>query len=757
MGQMDGEAHFAARTAGGTLFLAPSGAVLAGTEGSVRFRPAGASTAAPLEGFDERPGRVNYLNGLNPAGHVSAPTYGGVRYRSVYPGIDMVWHGRQGALEYDFVVQPGADPGVIAVTVEGASSLRLDGGGDLIAEVGTAEMRQRKPEVFQDIDGRRRPVAGAYVLEGGERFRFELGPYDTAAALVIDPLVYATFLGGTAGDSIQGVAVDSAGNAYVTGNTSSIDFPVTAGVLRSARNGPFDVFVAKLNPAGTALLYSTYLGGSEGEGSIGIAVDGAGNAYLAGLTRSTDLPVTQGAFRTTNAGDSDGFIAKLNPSGASLLYGSYLGGSRTDEIRGLAVDSAGNAYVAGFTFSTDFPVTSGAFQTTMAGGYDAFVTKVTTTNSGANYSTYVGGLGSDDLSGISVDGSGNAYATGAAASGYPTTAGSLRPTIADANFRSGVVTKINSSGSALVYSTYLGTRSSAGAAIAVDSSGNAYVAGSSSSSDYPTTPGAFQTAKPNLPSNDGTAFVSKLNPAGSALVYSTWLGGADGADEPTAIRVDGTGKAYVSVKANSTNYPLVGAIQATKRGSFYDAAVSVLNASGAGLAFSTYLGGTGGDQALNLAIDGSSNIYLVGATNSTDFPTTPGVVQPALKVGDPGTNDGFVAKISTSSSAPPVIVGSTWYSDGSNAKGGGAGTEVRAYAVGGFENVPYLLVLATPGCATQVAVLNPNTRFANTSGFISTTVGSIPAGLQPGPYVVCFRSTTGDPPVATGTVSFTVS
>jgi hypothetical protein len=366
--------------------------------------------------------------------------------------VDLVYYGNAGKLEHDFAVAPGADPQAITLAFAATKKLSVDARGDLVMQVEGGDVRLEKPAVYQEVAGAHRPVACGYKLKKGDRVGFDIGEYDATKPLVIDPvLAYSTYLGGNGLDVGFGIAVDSAGNAYVMGATNSTNFPTTPGAFQTAFGGAADAFVTKLNATGTALVYSTYLGGSNIDAGLGIAVDSAGNAYVTGFTGSFNFPTTPGAFQTASGGGCDAFVTKLNATGTALAYSTYLGGGGSDEGCGIAVDSAGNAYVTGFTYSTNFPTTPGAFQTASGGAADAFVTKV------------------------------------------------------------------NATGTALVYSTFLGGSSlDQGSGIAVDSAGNAYVTGSTGSSNFPTTPGAFQTSSPA--SSASHAFVTKISPSPSDLL-----------------------------------------------------------------------------------------------------------------------------------------------------------------------------------------------------------------------------------------------
>jgi hypothetical protein len=553
---------------------------------------------------------------------------------------------------------------------------------------------------------------------------FRLGNYDRTQALVIDPaLAYSTLLGGSGGETGTAIAVDTAGNAYVTGSTCSTDFPVTPGAFQTtnaaAANSGCNAFVTKLSPGGTALVYSTYLGGSSNNmgGDMGraIAADAAGNAYVAGQAYSTDFPVTKGAFQATNhaaANDtSNAFVTKLNPSGTALVYSTYLGGSGFqveypgDAANAIAVDAAGDAYVAGQSYSPDFPVTQGAFQTTnncVANECaNAFVTMLNPAGTALVYSTYLGGSGGNRVgfmgdvgTAIALDPSGHAYLTGqAGSSNFPLTSGAYQnANHAVANQASNTfITKLTTDGTGLVYSTYLGgSGGETGNAIAVDSQANMYVVGQTASTDFPVTQGAFQTA--NHASNHGpNAFITKLNPAGTALVYSTYLGGSGGAinltatlvmwggDVPRGLAIDSAGNAYVTGATASPDFPVTqGAFQTSNNDQppcasscigGYNGFITELGSSGSALVYSTYWGGNGinpgelvgvaefgyGDQATALALDNSGNVYVTGSAVSYDFPVTSGAFQTTV---NSRSGNAFVAKLSmrgTSTAITPTV------------------------------------------------------------------------------------------------------
>jgi hypothetical protein len=468
----------------------------------------------------------------------------------------------------------------------------------------------------------------------------EVGSYDPTQPLVIDPLVYSTYIGGSEWDVGYAIAVNASGNAYVTGETFSPNYDWMPGAFQMTLAGWMDAFVTKLNAAGTALVYSTYLGGSDADGGYAIAVDGSGNAYVTGWTSSSDYP-TVSAYQSGIEGWVDVFVTKLNATGDQLLYSTYLGGSFEEYGYGIAVDGSGNAYVTGYTYSFDYDVTVGAYQTTHGGLWDVFVTKLNATGNLLLYSTYLGGSGTEVGRGIAVDGSGNAYVTGYTySSNYPVTVGAAYQTThgggADV-----FVTKLNAIGDQLLYSTYIGGVSDdAGYGIALDGSGHAYVTGYTSSLNYPTTPGAFQPRKSTNSLFEWDVFVTKLNATGTDLVYSTFLGG-DGNDVGYGIALDGSGHAYVTGHTWSSNYPVTpGALQPTNGGGM-DVFVTKLNKTGTALVYSTYIGDWSEDNGRAIAVDGSGHAYVTGYTWSSNYPTTAG----AFQQNNDGWADAFVTKV----------------------------------------------------------------------------------------------------------------
>jgi hypothetical protein len=768
-GQTDSRVKFLSRGPGYSLFLTRNEAVIAlkktappemtglpsselvekqksgaAQETVLRMELAGANPAPRVLSAEELPGKTNYFIGNDPAKwRTNVPTYAKVKYTGVYPGVDLVYYGNQGQLEYDFVVAPGADPKQIRLKFRGVGKLRVDEKGDLLLGSRGEEVRLEKPVVYQEVAGKKTPVEGAYVLASTNQIGFRLGEYDHGKPLVIDPLlIYSTYLGGGGGDQGNSIAIDISGNAYITGVTDSTNFPTVNALQPTNSSGSYDAFVTKLNPTGSALIYSTYLGGSGLDDGNGIAVDASGNAYVTGRTSSTNFPTTN-ALQSTLAGDENAFVTKINPTGSALVYSTYLGGNEDDSGNGIAVDASGNAYVTGATGSTNFPTTAGAFQTALAGSENAFLSKINATGSALVYSTYLGGNEDDSGNGIALDASGNAYVTGATDSAnFPTTTGAFQKAIGGI-YGNAFVTKINPSGSALVYSTYLGgSGDDGGQGIAIDSSEKAYVTGYAYSTNFPTTAGAFQT----VAGGDGDAFISKINVTGTALVYSTYLGGS-GADNGNSIAVDASGNAYVTGLTSSTNFPTVNALQPTYGPGQSDVFVSKLNPAGTALVYSTYLGGSPtADVGIGLTVDGSANAYVTGYTGSATFPTTVGAFQTTYA----GGGDAFVTKIASESTLPTTAAIPTprpdsygWNntsvtvrlnaSDGT----GGSGVEEIEFSLSGAENLALQAVAGNTASVTISAQgLTTLTYFATDHAGNQGTAKTLTVQIDETPPVV---------------------
>jgi hypothetical protein len=458
-------------------------------------------------------------------------------------------------------------------------------------------------------------------------------------------LVYSTYIGGSSNDYGNAITVDSAGNVYITGYTSSSNFPITSGVWDTSYNDNYDVFVTKLNSSGTGLIYSTYIGGNSYDYGNGVAVDVSGNAYITGYTYSSDFPTTSGGWDTSSNGIWDIFVSKLNPNGTGLVYSTYFGGISDDQGNGIAVDISGNAYITGWTSSHDFPITNNALNTSYNGGNnDGFITKFNPSGTGLVYSTYFGGTDFDRCNSITLDSAGNAYITGVTySSNFPMTIGAI-------NYHGGVfVSKLNPSATELVYSGRLG--GGEGYSVAIDISGNAYVTGVTSSSSFPTTYGALYPNCHNNTSITSEGFVSKLNPSGSELVYSTYLGGSE-YDYDEDIKVDISGNAYITGWTNSLDFPTTeGAIDTHFSDGYYDGFICKLNANGSALLYSTYFGGSNTDYCLSIAVDTYSNAYITGYTYSSDFPILNGGWDSSWN----GGYDVFVSKLWLGASISPYL------------------------------------------------------------------------------------------------------
>jgi len=666
-GQTDAQVNFLARGSGYSLFLTPTQAMLdmqgepgasasGGADTVLTMQLVGSNPAAQPVGLNQLPGVSNYYVGHDPSQwHTNIPSYAKVEYQNVYPGVNMVYYGNnQQHLEYDFVLAPGANPKSIQLSFQGAQGIDLDPQGDLVLHTSAGDVVEQVPVLYQNRNGVRHNVSGQYVLEGngqvGFQVGFQVGAYDASRPLVIDPtysLVYSTYLGGSGDDRAYAIAVDGAGNAYVTGTSNSTTFPALP-----LQPGIAGVFVTKFNANGSGLIYSTFLGSGAGSG---IAVDSSGNAYVTGVTGSPAFPVLN-AIQSTLSGVEDAFVLKLNATGG-LVYSTYLGGSGVDQGTGIAIDGSGDAYVTGQTRSTNFPVTPGAFQRSFdaGGSVDGFVAKVNPSGSALVYATYLGGNNGTGPNAIAVDTFGDAYVTGKTESTFPTTATAFEP--AFSGYGTAFMTKMNATGSGLLYSTYLGgSNNDVGTGIAVDSSGNAYVTGYTSSADFPTK-NAFQTTFGGG-SAYGDAFVAKLDPTQSgpaSLVYSSYLGGS-GIDIGQAIAVDGSGNAYVTGYTWSDDFPTANAFQPARAAGSDAFVTEITTHSGvAALVYSTYLGGMGIDSGQGIAVDTSGNAFVTGYTSSTTrsapFPTTTGAFEP--KPGPDRQYDAFVTKIDPPAAAAP--------------------------------------------------------------------------------------------------------
>ena len=610
-------------------------------------------------------------------------------YRNLWPGIDLIYSGTVNRLKYDFIVHPGADPDRIRLAWRGADSVQVTEEGQLAVFTPLGTLRDEMPKAWQEDKGRRESVTVAYGLRGPagvqvaslatngllagtnphERAHivgFTVGDYDRSRALVLDPemLVYCGFIGGSASEYGAAIAVDSNGSAYVTGETSSpqASFPETVGPDLTYNGGEDDAFVAKLRADGTGLFYCGFIGGTGRDPGYAIAVDNGGNAYITGSTYSTDgsFPVTGGLDPTHNGGN-DAFVAKVRADGTSLVYCGFIGGKAPDYGFGIAVDSGGNAYVAGSTDSADgsFPVIGGLDSTHNGGTRDAFVVKVRADGTSLIYCGFIGGTGYDQGNGIAVDSSGSAYVTGstdssaggAGALGFPVTIG---PDLTQNGSNDAFVAKVRADGTGLVYCGFIGgTGIDGGQGVAVDSDRNAYVTGytTSTATSFP------ETVGPDLSHNgDFDACVAKVRADGTALTYCGFIGGSGEEFGPSSgIAVDSSGNAYVTGHTTSTetSFPVIVGPDLSYNGGERDAFVAKVQTDGKGLAYCGYIGGAGGEGGTGIAVDRAGDAYVTGWTVSTEtsFPVTVGP-----DVSANGGGDAFVAKVTTQEFPWPIFL-----------------------------------------------------------------------------------------------------
>jgi hypothetical protein len=594
----------------------------------------GSNPSPDISGLEPMVGVSNYFIGSDPdRWRTRVPHYARVRYEQVYDGIDLIFRGSQGRLEYDFIVASGANPAAIRLEFSGAENLTLSDDGNLVVALAEARLVQPAPLIYQEAEGGRVQVQGGYVIADDDTVGFEVGRYDETLPLVIDPLLsFSTYLGGSADESGEGIAVDAAGNVYVAGRTGSLNFP-TQSAIDHPLEGSSDAFVAKLAPGGRTLLFATYLGGASGETAYGIALDGKANVYLTGYTSSGDFPTTA-ALQGTLASPGDAFTVKMDSAGSALVFSTYLGGVSPDWGRSIAVDAEGYIYVFGETQSTDFPLSSPMIDR-LKGGQDLFITKYTPTASSLYWSTYLGGSDDEQANDLAVDAAGSPLITGNTHSTDFVTDNAQQ-----AEFGGGTedafVARVHAEGWSLEYSTFLGgTDKDTGHGIVVDSLGRAYVTSQTNSTDFPTV-NAYQAALAGLTEAGVTMYSSD-----GTMVSSTYLGGT-GYDRGRAIGQDPSGNILVAGFTSSSDFPTINSCQPQFAG-VNDLFVVRMSPGLRTLGYSTYLGGAGSEMPNGLAVDEGGAAYITGSTTSTDLPTA-GAIQPGYGGGDA---DAFVAKLAT--------------------------------------------------------------------------------------------------------------
>jgi hypothetical protein len=741
LGQADKAVLFTSRAAGYTLSLTDNAAqfALAGKRIALSFAGANSRAAvapeAPLEG------RSNYYVGNDPRKWVrNVPQFGRVHYRDVYPGVDLTWYGNRQQIEYDFLLAPGADASRIRLRFTGADALSLAENGDLVLKAGGQGLRQLKPAVWQQRGKERVPVEARYVLLSKTEAVLKLANYDHTLPLDIDPVIsYSTFLANPYPNNptLPAAIAVSNGDAYVTGYISW-GFPGDSPTSR--------LFVAKLNAAGSGFVYVTYFGAPgvvTTDQAGGIAVDSVGNAFVTGTTERTNFPTTPGTLqptKTTGDGDTDAFVLKFGTSG-ELIWGTYLGGTGQDRGQAIAVDNSGNSYVAGFSRSADFP---GAPQA-CANDVDAFVVSLNPTGSALLNSLCLGGNGEDIANAIALDPQGNVYVAGTSSStNLPTTQGAFQnsPKTSGQNV---FVAKLT--GGALDYLTYLGgSIGEWNPSIVVDPTGNAYVTGLTESPDFPTTPGAYDALRLDA---FAAGFVTKLNPAGTALVWSTYLSGSIDSTDIAGVKLDSAGNVYVAGTTSSPDFPTTpGAILSSQPSPVDDVFVAKLSADGSRLEYSGTLGSSNYDRATGFARDGDGALYITGTTSSANFPTTPGAFQTV----QPGLNNpaGFVTKIDIASS---TVCSVTLSANGTTipSHGGSALFDVTVPDGCPWEAIPDSWITLGPAThGTTSAAVSFTVRFIDSS---THRIGHIVIG--PATYTVTQNATScSDPAFDPTSLSF---
>ena len=649
-GQWPSEVKYSATTVFGNVAFTDSGFFyyLSTSENNttevIVLKLIGANDVTP-GGYSQLPSSSNYIVGNDPSKWLTGVnSYERITYKNIWDGIDLSFYFSNGCLKYEFIVEAHAKINDIAIQVDGANISVQN--GSLVIESKENRLNDSTPTAYYKDD--HEGIASTFIVRNNV-YSFSLGDHNESRAIVIDPMVYSTFLGGSGDDYGYTIAVDASGCAYVAGYTASLDFPTTAGTFDKSIGGKTDMFVTKVNAKGNGLVYSTYLGGSGNDYGYTIAIDANGCAYLSGTTESSNFPTSAGAYNTSFGGVLDAFVTKLNANGSGLVYSTYIGGSLDDRCYGIAVDASDCAFITGTTWSSDFPVTTGAYKTSISGERDAFVTKLNANGTGLIFSTCLGGKDVDYGYDIAIDSSDLVYVAGVTwSSDFPTTGGAY-----DTSYNGGIsdafITKLNANGTGLIYSTLLGGAGEDECfAIAIDASGNAYVTGDTGSTDFPTTVGAYDSSL----SGSQDAFVTKLNANGTDLVYSTYIGGI-AREMSYSLAIDSSGNAYITGDTGSTDFPTTSGANdrsfngGSSNGGNTDAYMTKLNATGTGLLYSTFIGGSDNDYSYSIAVDSAGNVYITGGTYSTDFPTTSRAYDTSHNNGE----DGLIVKIATTANS----------------------------------------------------------------------------------------------------------
>lgn len=674
----------------------------------------GANTQPKITGRNLLEAKTSYLLGNNSNNwQKEISNYQQAVYNQLYPGIDLVFYGNQKSLEYDLVIAPNTNPSLVKIQFQGLKStsqeaIKISSQGDLLINIEGETICQHKPVIYQEIAGNKHFIDGSYKKYDDKTIGFSVGQYDRNQQLVIDPEIsFSTYLGGRLTDQANAITVDSSGNIYIVGSTSSTNFP-TSKPLQQTLGGPFDVFVAKINPNGTSLIYSTYFGGSSVDQGFDIAVDSSGNAYIVGATISSNFPTKSALQAQKGGGTFDGFITKLNPAGNDIVYSTYLGGNDDDQAFALDINSLGNAFIVGSTSSRNFP---GVQNSVVGGSSDGFVIQLSSKGNEVVYSRLLGGGDEDECASIVVDSNNNAYITGDTFSNNFPTLEPIQSTLGGA--QDAFITKLNTSGG-LIYSTYLGgTNNDEGVDITLDSSNNAYITGSTASNDFPTK-SAFQK---NIGGGVDT-FITKVDAKGASLVYSTYLGGKLD-DNAAAIGIDPSNNLYVTGTSFSTDFPTSKAIQDKNKGN-NDVFLSKLDPTGASLVYSTYLGGSSQDESLSLAVDSEGTAYLAGSSMSSDFP-----VSNAFQKSSGGSIDAFIVKI-TDPLTPPTPDFSISIAPVSQTITPGSSTSftINSKAIAGFNQPISLSVAISPNDSGLSTVFSNSTITAGNSATLTVNAAA---------------------------------
>ncbi len=596
----------------------------------------------------------NYFIGNDPSKWASkVPLFTNISVSNVFEGIDAHYYYENTGLRYDIIVNPNANPDQIKMQFEGVDGISINEKGDLVFSTSIGDRSQCKLFAYQEINGEKKQIECSFKIEGKNVVSFNLGEYNQELPLIIDPLIYATYLGGNNYDAVYNCNVDDEGYFYLAGGTMSPDFPVTPGAYKTTIGGSMECYIVKMDYSGSDLVFSTFLGASSYDMAYGIDFDSEGNIYTAGYVQSTDFPTTPGVFDTNNSGSMDAFITKFDPECTELIYSTYFGGSGYDAANMCLVADDNTCYVGGFAGSSDLPTTSmgGILQATYGGGtYDGFVVRINATATEILRCTYIGGTGNDTQQGLALDNEGYVYTCGWTDNGtFPVTTNALQPTFA--GVKDGTLCKLTPDMSAFVYSTFIGgVDDDQMRYMVIDTNNYAYLVGSTKSSDYPVTEGAFQTIFGGFASNDG--IVTKVDSSGTSFVFSTYIGGPT-AENTRFIALNSNNEIYTIGSTSWAEFPVTPDAQQSTLAGSTDAFLIKLSSDGSNLLYSTFFGSSVGDGGGPLGYDGEGNVLMTVHTNATDFPVTEGCFQNYFAG---GTYDLIVAKFEIDPDLPSPLL-----------------------------------------------------------------------------------------------------